>query len=186
MPASINNAIGRNSALKKSKAIEASVSYTINRPREEVYAFWRNFENLPSFMEHLEKVEVEDNKRSWWTAKLPGGVGSVSWEAVMQDEDTNNRISWNSLPGSTIDNAGEVRFTDSGIGATTVQARISYRLPGGDLGSVAGKLFNPLVEKMVQDDLERLKSHLEAGASVQTQMSQAAQTGSTGLDTLVD
>jgi uncharacterized membrane protein len=160
----INNALGRNSALKKADAMEAAATFTINKPKEEVFAFWRNLSNLPAFMQHLKKVEVQDPQRSRWTAKLPGGVATISWEAVIQEEEPNHLIAWSSLPGSTIDNAGEVRFNDAPSNeGTVVRARISYRLPGGDLGSVAGKLFNPLVEKMIKQDLRRFKSFLETG-----------------------
>jgi uncharacterized membrane protein len=163
----INNAIGRNSALKKASAMEADATFTINKPKEEVFAFWRELSNLPVFMQHLKKVEVQDQQRSRWTAKLPGGVATISWEAIIQEEEPNHLIAWSSLPGSTIDNAGEVRFSDApGNEGTVVQARISYRLPAGDLGSVAGKLFNPLVENMIRQDLRRFKSFLETGQAV--------------------
>lgn len=162
----VNNVIGRNSALKNADAIEAEAFLNVKRPRQEVYAFWRNFENLPSFMQHLDKVEVGDERRSVWTARLPGGVGTVTWEAVIEEEIPNDRISWSSLPGSTIDHAGEVRFVEGASpGDTHVTARISYRLPAGDLGSLTGKFINPLVEKMVVADLHRFARYLEGQAT---------------------
>lgn len=160
----LNHALKRNTASRKASAMEVKSTFTINKPREEVYAFWRNLENLPSFMKHLQEVEVLDEKRSSWTARLPGGVGKVSWEAVIQDEESNRLISWSSLPGSVVDNAGEVRFEDAPRNeGTEVHARISYRLPAGDVGSVAGKLFNPIVEGMIREDLRRFKGLLETG-----------------------
>lgn len=159
----VNNAVGRNTAHKKAKAMEVRATHTINKPREEVYAFWRNFQNLPTFMKHLAHVEVLDDVRSKWTATLPGRVGSITWEAVIDDEQSNDHISWSSLPGSTIDNAGEVRFSDAPDGATIMHAKISYRLPAGDAGSIAGKLFNPVVERMIKHDIKRFKSLMETG-----------------------
>lgn len=159
----VNNAVGRNTAHKKARAMEVRATHTINKSRDEVYAFWRNFQNLPTFMKHIDKVEVLDDLRSKWTATLPGGVGSISWDAVIDDEELNSFISWSSLPGSTIDNAGEVRFSDAADGATIIHAKISYRLPAGDAGSVAGKLFNPIVERMIRHDIRRFKSLLETG-----------------------
>lgn len=156
----INYAFGRNAALKKADAIEVVARFTVNKPRREIYRFWRNFGNLPTFMEHLESVKEIDQNRSKWTARLPGGFGTVTWEARIDEEIEDTLISWISLPGSTIDNAGEIRFTDAGQG-TEVTAQISYRLPAGQLGSMAGKLLNPAVEKMIQKDLHRLKEHLE-------------------------
>jgi len=115
-------------------------------------------------MKHLEDVEVLDERRSSWTARIPGGLGKISWEAVIQEEVPNSVISWSSLPGSTIDNAGEVRFVDSpSAEGTVVHACISYRLPAGDIGGLAGKLINPVVEGMIRQDLRRFKSLLETG-----------------------
>ncbi len=161
----VNQMLNRNTTHAKSAgAMEVKTTFTINKPREEVFRYWRNFENLPNFMRHLHEVEVLDEKRSSWTAKLPGGVGKVSWEAVIDNEVENSLISWTSLPGSKIDNAGEMRFVDAPRNeGTEVHARISYRLPAGDVGSAAGKLFNPLVEKMIREDLRRFKSILETG-----------------------
>jgi uncharacterized membrane protein len=160
----VNHLLKRNTAIKGASAMEVKATFTINKPREEVYAYWRNFENLPNFMKHLDDVEVLDEKRSSWTALVPGGVGKVSWEAVVEEEQPNSLISWSSLPGSTIDNAGEIRFMDApGNEGTEVHAAISYRLPAGDVGSLAGKLFNPLVERMMREDLRRFKSLLETG-----------------------
>jgi uncharacterized membrane protein len=160
----VNTLLKRNTVEKKASAIEANVTFTINKPREEVYAFWRNFENLPRFMHHLKDVEVLDEKTSSWTAKLAGGLGTVSWQAVLEEEAVNSFLSWSSLSGSSIDNAGEVRFIDArGNEGTEVQAKISYRLPAGDLGTLAGKMVNPVVENMIREDLRRLKNLLEKG-----------------------
>jgi uncharacterized membrane protein len=157
----INYALGRNAGLRKADAVEAIASFTVNKPRAEIYKFWRNFENLPAFMEHLESVKMIDLYRSKWTAKLPGGFGTVTWDARIDEEVEDALISWISLPGSIIDNAGEIRFTDSVGQGTEVTAQISYRLPAGQLGSIAGRLLNPVVEKMIQNDLHRFKEHLE-------------------------
>ncbi len=157
----VNQLINRNTANRKSSAMEAEVTVTVDKSPREVFSFWRDFENLPQFMEHLKTVEVLDERRSSWTAKLPGGVGQVSWEAVIEDETDDERIAWSSLPGSTIDNAGEVTFSEGASGQTVVNMKISYRLPAGAVGGAAGKLFNPLVEKMIQGDLERFKEAIE-------------------------
>lgn len=160
----VNNAVGRNSATKRASAMEAKGTFTINKPRAEVYAFWRRLENLPQFMKHLESVTELDQSRSTWKAEIPGGVGSVSWEAEIKEDRPGELITWSSLPGSTIDNAGEVRFQDApGDIGTEITAHITYRLPAGDIGALAGKLFNPVVENMMNEDLRRFKSILETG-----------------------
>jgi uncharacterized membrane protein len=160
----LNNLVGRNTNQKSTSAMEVKTTMLINKPRSEVYAYWRKLENLPNFMEHLLSVEELDDKKSRWTAEVPGGLGKVSWEAEITEDISGEVISWCSLPGSTIDNAGEVRFSDAtGDRGTEVKAVITYRLPAGQLGSLAGKLFNSKVESMIREDLRRFKKILETG-----------------------
>lgn len=156
----INQALGRNTARKAGSPVEVNTSVTLNRPASEVYAFWRRLENLPRFMRHLEKVEEIDETRSRWTAKGPAGVGSVTWEAEIVEDHQNEFISWRSLPGSTIDNAGHVRFRET-PGGSEVKVQMTYRLPAGDVGGVAAKLFGPMAEKMMRDDIHDLRKVLE-------------------------
>jgi uncharacterized membrane protein len=164
----ITNALERRSEKRNASAMEVKGTFTINKPRADVYAFWRKLENLPRFMQHLDKVIELDDKRSTWTAKIPGvekiakKLATVSWQAEITDDISGERIAWSSLPGSTVDNAGEVRFTDSPDGkGTVIDACISYRLPAGDLGMMAAKLFNPAIEKMMREDLHSFKKLLE-------------------------
>lgn len=158
----VNNAIGRNTAHKLGSPVEVKTTVSLNKPRPEVYSFWRKLENLPRFMKHLEKVEEIDQTKSRWTAKGPAGVGSVSWEAEIIEDHPNEFIAWQSLPGSTVDNAGQVRFTDSANG-TDISVQMTYRLPAGDVGGVAAKLFSPMAEKMMKDDIRSLKHVMETG-----------------------
>ena len=111
-------------------------SIVLNRPRREVYRFWRNLENLPRFMDHLEAVTVLDEKRSHWTAKGPAG-SRVEWDADIHNEIPNELIAWRSLAGSEVDNAGSVHFCPGerryrGTGGTAV------RPPGGQARSRRG------------------------------------------------
>lgn len=162
----VSNMIGRNTAdvQKRAPAMEIRTTFTINKPRTDVYAFWRKLENLPRFMQHLERVEEMDDKRSTWTARIPGGVGAVSWQAEITSDISGELISWTSLPGSTVDNAGEVRFKDKG-NETELSVCISYRLPAGDLGSIAAKMFNPAIEKMMREDIRSFKQLIETGST---------------------
>jgi uncharacterized membrane protein len=165
----VNNAFGRNSANRRTSAMETNETFTINKPRSEVYAYWRQLENLPRFMKHLKEVKVEDSLRSTWKAEIPGGLGTVTWESVITDDRDGELISWASLPGSTIDNAGEVRFTDDLLtGGTEVRVSMTYRLPAGDIGTLAGKLFSPFVNNMIQEDVRRFKSIMETGETMVT------------------
>jgi uncharacterized membrane protein len=160
----LNELLNRNTANKRTSAMEVKATLRINRPRAEVYAFWRNFENLPRFMKHLEEVREHDllGHRSTWKAVVPGKLGTVTWDAEITEDIAGESLVWSSLPGSTIDNAGEVRFKDiADQSGTEINVCMTYRLPAGDIGGVAGKLFNPLVEKMMLDDLHSLKNILE-------------------------
>jgi uncharacterized membrane protein len=176
----VNEMLGRNTAdsQKRAAAMEITATYTINKPRSDVYAFWRKLENLPKFMQHLEQVKELDDKRSTWTAKIPGAekipgnLGTVTWEAEIVEDINGELIAWSSLPGSTVDNAGEVRFKDAqGNHGTELQACISYRLPAGDIGSIAAKMFNPALEKMIREDLRSFKRLMEMGDTPSTRSS---------------
>lgn len=162
----INNMMGRDTAMKDGRPIDITARYKINRPRSEVYAYWRNLENLPKFMNHLEEVRPIDATHSYWIAPVPGGMGTVEWEAEITQEDKNERLAWQSLPEADVDNAGEVLFTDDPEDeGTIVQAFITYRAPEGDLGSSVAQLLNPKLKQMVKKDLKRFKSHMEGEVS---------------------
>lgn len=149
--------------LKNDKAsnINIRISSVINKPVSEVYAFWRDLENLPKFMTHLESVEPISYTTSKWTVKGPAGIGQVSWKAEIVNDKKNRVISWNSLPDSTIKNAGKVFFKPKGK-ATEIDVTISYHAPLGIAGESAAKLLNPYFEKLVQADIMNFKSYLES------------------------
>jgi len=145
----------------KSSNINIRFGTVINKPVSEVYAFWRNLENLPKFMSHLDSITTIDSTVSEWTAKGPAGIGSISWKARIVKDRTNRLLSWNSLEGSSIRNAGKVIFKDKGS-ATELDITISYHAPLGIAGESAAKLLNPYFEKMVKDDIAALKEYLES------------------------
>lgn len=135
---------------------------TVDRPRQDVYEAWRRFEEFPAFMRHLAEVRSTGD-RSHWVAPLPGGHGSIEWDAETTADEPGSRIAWRSLPDSSLENAGEVRFYDApGDGGTEVHARISYRAPAGALGRAAAGLLNRAFANMVAADVRRFKSVLEA------------------------
>ncbi|MGV3618977.1 MAG: SRPBCC family protein [Fimbriimonas sp.] len=138
-------------------------SITISRPRAEVYAYWRNFENLPTFMRHLIEVKAESERLSHWKARGPAGM-DVSWDAELTLDNENEIIAWNSLPGAQIENSGEVRFEDApGNRGTIVRVQLTYRPPAGVLGAVVAKMFGEEPHGQIADDLRRLRSLLETG-----------------------
>ncbi len=157
------------------RSIEVNTKVTVNQPRQEVYDYWRNLENLPNFMSHLEEVNEIDDKTSTWTAKIPGGMGTVEWDAEIVRERTNHLIAWRSLPDSEIENAGEVRFEKDPRGrGTIVETTISYRPPAGEIGEYAAKLFNPAFEKTIKSDLKQFKKIMEKGGRAKRRSSTAS------------
>lgn len=142
--------------------VNIRTSMIVDRPRDQVYAFWRRLENLPRFMKHLKKVEVLDDLRSEWTAALPGDVGALSWKSEIVKDDPGATLSWHSLPDSSIENAGKISFKDAGDSATEVDIVISYHAPMGVLGEKAGRVLNPVFESMVSEDVRNFKKHIES------------------------
>ncbi|WP_287129747.1 SRPBCC family protein [Candidatus Cyanaurora vandensis] len=133
---------------------------TINRPVEDLFGFWRDFENLPKFMKHLQSVQVQDNLRSHWQAKAPLG-GSVGWDAEITREIPDRLIAWKSLPGADVDNSGSVQFLPTARG-TEVKVQITYVIPGGKIGEFFAKLTGEEPSIQVGDDLRRFKNLMEA------------------------
>ncbi|QCR21220.1 YgaP-like transmembrane domain [Pontibacter sp. SGAir0037] len=166
----VNEALHIDTAHSKTEGFEVTSSVTILKPRQEVYQFWRKLENLPKFMQYLEDVRQTGHRRSHWVAKVPKNIiskeklSTVEWDAEIDREEENSLIAWRSLPGSEIENSGEVRFTDAPANrGTVVQATIAYHPPAGAAGKLAAKLLNPAFKELVKQDLRRFKRLLEAG-----------------------
>jgi uncharacterized membrane protein len=156
---------GTRPAARRRRGIQVRKAITIDRPRDEVYRFWRNFENLPRFMQHLERVRVLDARRSRWTARAPAGA-SVEWTAELIDDQPNELIVWRSVDDATIPNTGSVQFTPASHGGTAVLVELRYQPPGGRLAAVVAKLFGDEPDIQVGSDLRRLKQVLELGEVV--------------------
>lgn len=150
--------------LKNDKAynVNIRVSSIINKPLSEVYAFWRDLENLPKFMNHLESVKTINSTTSEWVAKGPAGIGRLTWKAEIVKDEKEKLLSWKSLPDASIENVGKVVFKQKG-NKTELDITISYHAPLGIAGESAAKLLNPYFEKIVRDDVQNLKSYLESG-----------------------
>lgn len=160
---------GIGEAMGLDKPIKVEKTVTINKPAEELYRFWRNFENLPHFMKHLKSVTVISEKRSHWTANAPMGA-SVEWDADILEERENEFISWASVEGADVDNSGFVRFKPGPTGrGTEVKVVIEYNPPGGAVTSAIAKLFGEEPEQQVGDDLRRFKMMMEAGEIATTE-----------------
>ncbi len=146
---------------------------TVNRPKEELYRIWRDFETLPRFMQHLESVQVDSNDpgRSHWVAKAPL-ERRIEWDAEVIEERENELIAWKSLPGSMVESMGQVEFFDApgGRGAT-VHVSLRYNPPAGSLGAAFARLFGEEPNQQINEDLRHFKQFVETGevATVQGQ-----------------
>ncbi|HEU4961197.1 MAG TPA: SRPBCC family protein [Sphingomonas sp.] len=135
---------------------------TINRPRAEVYAFWRDFANLARVMENVAAVHTIDRDRSHWKVAGPGG--EYEWDSVITDDDPNRLIAWKSVDDAEVTNRGWIGFRDAPPGrGTCVTAVISYQPPGGLIGKAAAKLTQKEPNIQTRRDLRRLKQFLETG-----------------------
>jgi uncharacterized membrane protein len=138
---------------------------TVNRPKAELYRTWRDFENLPRFMEHLESVRVDDadSGRSHWVAKGPLDK-NVQWDAEVIEERENELLVWKSLPGSLVESMGRVEFVEAPGGrGTIVHVVLQYNPPAGSLGAAFAKLFGKEPGTQIKEDLRHFKQIMETG-----------------------
>jgi uncharacterized membrane protein len=152
-----------NVSVKGGSGIKVENKITVNKPRGEVFRFWRNFENLPRFMNHVEAVHVTGAGRSHWVVKGPAGT-SVEWDAEIYNEKENELIAWRSVGHAAVNNAGSVHFdpTPDGTG-TVISVSLKYDPPGGTVGAGIARLFGENPEQQIEQDLHRLKQVLESG-----------------------
>ena len=135
---------------------------TINKPRSELYAFWRDFSNLPKFMENVTSVIASDGKRSHWTIAAPGG--EVSFDSTITEERENELLAWRSDDDAEIRNSGRIVFRDAPGGrGTQVEATIAYEAPGGRVGQFIAKLFQREPHIQARRELRRFKQLMETG-----------------------
>ena len=166
----VNRALGRNTAedrvspvasLGRGEGIRVEQTVRVARPEEELYRFWRNLENLPRFMDHLESVRVIDQLRSHWMARGPAGT-RIEWDAEIHNEVPGQLLAWRSLPGSEVDHAGSVHFEPESGDVTLVRVILRYDPPAGRVGAAVARLFGEDADTQVADDLRRFKQVMEA------------------------
>jgi uncharacterized membrane protein len=149
--------------------VPVHASLVINSPPDQVYAFWRKLQNLPRFMPHLDSVTELDQRRSEWTARLPGGM-QLRWQSEILEDQPGRLMSWRTVAGSEINHVGSVRFEPGPGGqGTQVHVEIYYGMPGGPTAAKAAKLVSMAPESMVTEDLRRLKQLIETGEIATTE-----------------
>ncbi|GAA0733087.1 SRPBCC family protein [Sphingomonas japonica] len=136
---------------------------TIAKPdRAQLFAFWRDFANLPRFMENLKSVDHIEGKRSRWT--ITGPVGDVIVESEIAEERSGELIAWRSVEGSGVDTEGRVAFRDAPGGrGTQVELIVAYKPPMGRAGQAVAKLLQREPAQQARRDLRRFKSLMETG-----------------------
>lgn len=151
------------SGVRGDKGIKVVKSVTVGRPPQEVYRYWRTLENLPRFMKHVESVRELDGRRSAWVVKGPVGH-NVEWTAHIITDRENEMLSWESLPGAEVQNAGSVWFEPTGDGSSTeVKVSLQYLPPAGVIGATVAKFFGEAPEQQLEEDLGRFKTIIETG-----------------------
>lgn len=147
--------------LGQTAGIHVEESIVINKPVAELFRFWRNFENLPSFMKHLESVATREAGVSHWVARGPAGM-KVEWDARIINEIDNKLIGWQSLEGSMVSTAGSVNFRETDRG-TDVRVHLQYNPPGGRIGAAVAWMFGEEPSLQIREDLRRFKQLMETG-----------------------
>src|SRR6185369_17072894 len=164
--------------------IAVTETITVNSAPEELYRFWKNLENLPLFMDHLESVSEVNARVSHWVAKAPAGT-SVEWDAEIVDDQPERRIGWRTLPGSQVIHEGMVSFEPATAGrGTIVRVDMLYIPPAGKVGVWIARMFGEEPALQVADDLRRLKQLLETGEVPTTLGQPAAKRSIFGRSTL--
>lgn len=153
----------------KHVSVNARVILTINKPREEVYSFWRELSNLPKFMSHIKTVVPLTETTSRWTLKLPWETGEISWESLIVKDEPNQLIGWHSEKMALLENSGKAEFIDAPNGrGTVVSLVVSYHPPAGEFGRKIANLLSPAFENVLKQDLRNFKQLMETGEIAST------------------
>jgi uncharacterized membrane protein len=164
---------GENLAAEKNDVLVGR-TVLINRPRAQLYEFWRDFANLPQFMHNIESVTAQEANRSRWVVSAPAGK-TVEWDSIITADEPNRMIAWQSVKGADIRNSGRVEFRDSSAGrGTEVSVTITYDPPVGALGKLVAKLFQREPKIQARQDLRRFKQLMETGEVATSQPQDAA------------
>lgn len=150
-------------ALSGNRGVHVRESVRLEVPVPDVYRFWRRLENLPRFMDHLDRVTETSDRTSDWVAEGPGGL-AVEWRAEIINEVENKTLAWRSLPGSDVVTAGSVNFDVARAGrGTDLSVHLQYAPPAGKAGAFVASLFGREPSQTIREDLRHLKQLLEAG-----------------------
>jgi uncharacterized membrane protein len=152
---------GSRSAAETESVARGSV--LLNCTPEEAYSRYRNFEDFPTFMHHLQSVTKIGERQYRWTALGPMDI-PIQWDAEIWDEQAGEFISWRSMPNSALTMEGTVRFEVSPANrGTFLRAVTRFEHPAGELGRAIAKFFGEDPSFMMRQDLRRFKALVETG-----------------------
>ncbi len=151
---------------KINKGIEMESSIVINCAPQQAYQFWKNLENFPQFMQHIQEVKSTQDNRYLW--RVDGPLGSkMTWEADVTEMVKDKKIAWKTVDDSWVKNAGSVEFSPTQQGGTKLHVRLSYAPPAGELGHALATLLGINPEQQMGEDLKRCKQILEQGMTIE-------------------
>jgi len=157
-----NRDLPQSASVQHDNNVQIVKTIVINKSPEELFRFWRNFENLPKFMNHLQAVTVLDSNHSHWVAKGPAG-STVEWDAVIHNEIDNELIAWRTVGNSDISHAGSVEFESAGSAGTEVKVKLDYEPPVGKLGALVAQVLGEEPGVQIEEDLNHFKQLIEGG-----------------------
>jgi uncharacterized membrane protein len=140
-------------------------SMTINRPADDLFAFWSNFEQAPQYMGSIASVTKTDERTAHWSAKGPGG-NTVEWDTEITQLNPPSLIAWQvrGTPIQTVARAGKITFVPATNGRGTIATLELDFLQGiGSIVSRLGKISTLLPETVTRETLRRFKELMEAG-----------------------
>lgn len=160
---------------QQDQGIRMDAQIEINTPQAVVFEFWRRMENFPQFMTHVQEVRALQDNRYAWRVDGPAGT-QMTWDADVTEVVGRERISWRSVEGAQVPNAGSVEFTPSASGGTNLHVKLFYSPPAGALGHAVASLFGKNPGQQMNDDLARCKQLLEAGVTQEGVMASQLET----------
>lgn len=136
---------------------------TINRAPAEVYAFWREVENLAVYLPRIHDIDRIDDARSTWSFKGPGDIVLES-EVEIIDDQPERLLVWRAIEPSDLFHEGWVSFAPvEGGAATEVDLHLRVLAPGGKAGARLVELLGRIGPLSPAGELARIREVLEAG-----------------------
>lgn len=156
----------READAKETVMVDASL--TIGKPRDQIYRFWKQLDNLPRIAPQVRSIDMLDDRRSHWRVKFP--TGEVEWDSEITRDEENREIAWRTTMNQSVVNFGSVQFRDAPGGrGSLVKVHLEYVPPVGSLGTAIARMIGQSPERMVEEALSRLKQWLETGEIATTQ-----------------